>query len=202
METLTLAHGAIGLKSLNYNPRFPTFSTKSRQFFIYSSHSSFLCAKPVFPSLNRLFPHSNFRRCAIRCVASDHHYHDANHNDVYDHDHDHHHRHGDAVKLNKFQEGFLRFAKAIGWVDLANYLRENLQLCCSSMALFLAAAACPYLVPKPLAKSLHDAFIILAFPLVGVILFLWFPSKSSPFFYCLIVELLYTGRYSACVQCW
>ncbi|KAJ8437006.1 hypothetical protein Cgig2_010351 [Carnegiea gigantea] len=36
------------------------------------------------------------------------------------------------------------------------------------MAMFLAAAACPYLVPKPLAKSLQNAFIFIAFPLVGV----------------------------------
>lgn len=170
METLPHVHGVIGLKSLNYNPKFPTFSTKSRQFFIYSSHSSILCAKPFLPSVNRLLPHSNFRKCAIRWAASDHHHHHANHSDVYDHDHDHdhHHHHGDEVKLSKYQEGFLRFAKAIGWVELANYLREHLQLCCSSMALFLAAAACPYLVPKHLAKYLHNAFIILAFPLVGV----------------------------------
>lgn len=36
------------------------------------------------------------------------------------------------------------------------------------MALLLAAAVCPYLVTKPLARSLQNAFIFIAFPLVGV----------------------------------
>lgn len=82
------------------------------------------------------------------------------------------------MKLSKFQEKVFGFAKAIGWVDLANILRENLQLCCCSMALLLAASASPYLVPKPVIKPLQNAFIFLAFPLVGVI------SLSSYFFCC------------------
>lgn len=60
------------------------------------------------------------------------------------------------------------FAKAIRWTDLASYLREHLQLCCCSMALFVAAAVSPYLVPKLIAKPLQNAFIVIAFPLVGV----------------------------------
>ncbi|KAL2906352.1 putative cadmium/zinc-transporting ATPase HMA1 chloroplastic [Bienertia sinuspersici] len=51
---------------------------------------------------------------------------------------------------------------------MANYLRENMQLCCCAMGLFLAAAACPYLVPKPVITPVQNAFILLAFPLVGV----------------------------------
>lgn len=72
------------------------------------------------------------------------------------------------MKLSKYQKGFIGFAKAIGWVDLANFLREHLHLCCCSMTLFLAAAVCPYLVPKTVAKPLQNSFIFLAFPLVGV----------------------------------
>lgn len=36
------------------------------------------------------------------------------------------------------------------------------------MALFIAAAACPYLLPKPAVKPLQRVFILIAFPLVGV----------------------------------
>ncbi|GAY50260.1 hypothetical protein CUMW_125270 [Citrus unshiu] len=41
-------------------------------------------------------------------------------------------------------------------------------LCCCAAALFLAAAACPYLLPKPAIKPLQNAFLAVAFPLVGV----------------------------------
>lgn len=41
-------------------------------------------------------------------------------------------------------------------------------MCCCSAALFLAAAACPYLLPKPVVKPLQNAFMFIAFPLVGV----------------------------------
>lgn len=54
------------------------------------------------------------------------------------------------------------------WTDLANFLREHLQLCCFSVALLLAAAACPYVVPKAVAKKLQNVLIFVAFPLVGV----------------------------------
>nr|GMC62757.1 probable cadmium/zinc-transporting ATPase HMA1, chloroplastic [Ipomoea batatas] len=62
----------------------------------------------------------------------------------------------------------LKFADAIRWSHLANFLRENLELCCSSAALFIAAAACPYVLPKPAVKPLQRAFAVIAFPLVGV----------------------------------
>lgn len=51
---------------------------------------------------------------------------------------------------------------------MANYLRENLQLCCCSVALFVAAAISPFLLPKPAVKPLQNAFILVAFPLVGI----------------------------------
>ncbi|KAL7166862.1 hypothetical protein ACSBR2_037518 [Camellia fascicularis] len=35
------------------------------------------------------------------------------------------------------------------------------------MALFIAAAACPYLLPKPAVKPLQRVFILIVFPLVG-----------------------------------
>uniref|UniRef100_A0A7C9CTZ4 Uncharacterized protein n=1 Tax=Opuntia streptacantha TaxID=393608 RepID=A0A7C9CTZ4_OPUST len=177
METLLLGYGVTGLKFLNSNPKVGSFRSKSYDFV--PSSSSNLCHKLLLPTLN-------YRKGAIHSVASDNHRHqshnhDHNHNHNHDHnhghcddDHDHqqhhHHHHGEEVQLNKYQEGFIRFAKAVGWLDLANFLRENLQLCCCSMALFLAAAACPYLVPKPVAKSWQNAFIFMAFPLVGVIL--------------------------------
>lgn len=41
-------------------------------------------------------------------------------------------------------------------------------MCCCSVALFLAAAACPYLVPKPAVRTFQTALIVVAFPLVGV----------------------------------
>lgn len=99
--------------------------------------------------------------------------------DASDHRHGHHHHHhhscqhhcggdGDGVELTGAQKAFVRFAKAIRWTDLANYLREHLHLCCGSAALFITAAACPYLVPKPAVKPLQNVFIAVAFPLVGV----------------------------------
>ena len=169
METLLLGHGVTGLKFFNSNPKFVSFRTKSHQFI--ASSSSNLCPKPPLPTLNS-------RKGAIHSAASDNHHHNHDHDHGHDdHDHQHHphhlhyhHHHGGEVKLNKYQEGFIRFAKAVGWLDLANFLREHLRLCSCSMAMFLAAAACPYLVPKPLAKSLQNAFIFVAFPLVGVII--------------------------------
>ncbi|KAL2455321.1 putative cadmium/zinc-transporting ATPase HMA1 [Abeliophyllum distichum] len=102
----------------------------------------------------------------IKCSTHHHHEHDHHH-------HHHHHHHGPSndgcgVRLTKFQENFLSFAMAIKWTHLANFLREHLELCCCSAALFLAAAACPHLIPKPAVKPLQQAFTLIAFPLVGV----------------------------------
>ncbi|KAK6237700.1 hypothetical protein QUC31_003169 [Theobroma cacao] len=103
----------------------------------------------------------------IRCVANHDHDHHFNHHHHHDHDHHHHHHH-DSAKLSGPQGAVIGFAKAVRWMDLANYLREHLQLCCCATALFLAAAACPYLLPKPAVKPLQNSFLFVAFPLVGV----------------------------------
>lgn len=130
-----------------------------------------------------LFPSPNFpllpRHRALHFVAksSNHHHHhhdhddhqlDGHHHQHRHHDHGHGHHHGSGSTLSGSQESFLRIAKAIRWTDLADFLRENLHLCCCSTALFLAAAVCPYLIPKPAVKPLQNAFIFVAFPLVGV----------------------------------
>lgn len=70
--------------------------------------------------------------------------------------------------MTKAQESFLNFADAVKWTNLANFLREHLGLCCLASALFLAAAASPYLLPNHTAKSLQHVFTAVAFPLVGV----------------------------------
>ncbi|WCJ31276.1 heavy metal atpase 1 [Euphorbia peplus] len=106
----------------------------------------------------------SYRKLLCVAQAKDHH-HD-HHND--DHHHHHHHHHGDSGELSGAQRAVIRFAKAVGWTEVANMWREHLQLCCCSAALFVAAAACPFLLPKPLIKPLQNAFMIVAFPLVGV----------------------------------
>lgn len=113
------------------------------------------------------YPRFGHFRCAAE--ASDH---------RRGHHHGHHHHHhgcqhhcsgdSDRVELTGTQKAFVRFAEAIRWTDLANYLREHLHMCCGSAALFVTAAAFPYLVPKPAVKPLQNVFIAVAFPLVGV----------------------------------
>ncbi|XP_010437243.1 PREDICTED: probable cadmium/zinc-transporting ATPase HMA1, chloroplastic [Camelina sativa] len=109
---------------------------------------------------------------SIRLRAVEDYHHDHHHHDDEQNHHHHHNQHGCcSVELkaeSKPQKVLFGFAKAIGWVRLANFLREHLHLCCSSAVMFLAAAACPYLVPKPYIKSLQNAFMIVGFPLVGV----------------------------------
>ncbi|PKU82222.1 probable cadmium/zinc-transporting ATPase HMA1, chloroplastic [Dendrobium catenatum] len=97
----------------------------------------------------------------VGCGAHEHH---------HPHDHQHHHGHEQTceLELNGVQKAILRFAKAVGWVDLADLLREHLQLCCCSMILLLLSAACPYVLPARAAKLLQNAFISIAFPLIGV----------------------------------
>lgn len=122
----------------------------------------------TFPSAPVNFPN-------LRCAADHghHHHHEEDHG--HDHDHHHHHHHhcgdcggGDGSELTEAQKAVLRFAKAVKWTELANFLREHLHMCCGSMALFLAAAACPHLLPKSTVKPLQNALMIIAFPLVGV----------------------------------
>lgn len=181
MEVLSLPLSNV----FHSNPNFAIFRNKSHHFlFPYSHirHKSFFLPPNSF----------NFRKCTVKSFASQHHnnhdhdHHHHSNSQGHDHGHDHHHHHhhchncGGETKLSKSQERVLRVAKAIGWVDLANYLRENMQLCICSMGLFLAAAVSPYLVPKPVIKPLQNAFICLAFPLVGVM-----NSSFTGFLYCI-----------------
>ena len=120
---------------------------------------------PLRISASLSLPRQSIR---LRAVEDNHH----DHHDGEQEHHHHHHHHGCcSVELkaeSKPQKALFGFAKAIGWVRLANFLREHLHLCCSSAALFVAAAACPYFAPKPYVKSLQHAFMIVGFPLVGV----------------------------------
>lgn len=89
------------------------------------------------------------------------------------HDHHHHHTHNCSgeeagFKLTGAQMEVLRFARSVGWVRLADYLRGHLQLCCCSMALLLAAAVSPYMLPKPAVSHFQNTSLLLAFPIVGV----------------------------------
>ncbi|XP_038900941.1 probable cadmium/zinc-transporting ATPase HMA1, chloroplastic isoform X1 [Benincasa hispida] len=156
---------------------FPIASSKSRLSstpnhpiafsnpFLQSSFSSSPFRPPNFPILHLR------RRVLCSAAVTGRSNHD-DHQHVHDHHH-HHHRHAHHhcdhdVELSGPQKAVIGFAKAIRLTDLANYLREHLQLCCCSMALFVAAAVCPYFVPKPIVKPLQNAFIVIAFPLVGV----------------------------------
>ncbi|XP_019057411.1 PREDICTED: probable cadmium/zinc-transporting ATPase HMA1, chloroplastic [Tarenaya hassleriana] len=112
-------------------------------------------------------------RFRTNSTADGHHHHDHEHHHHHSHEHDHHHHHHHGccaalTELNGPQKALIGFARTVGWVRLADFLREHLQLCCSSAALFLAAGACPYLVPKPYIKPLQNAFMVVGFPLVGV----------------------------------
>lgn len=114
--------------------------------------------------------HCSACSCSSHSHQHHHHHHDHSHDHHNHHHHHHHHGHdeGDG-KLTKFQEVFLKFANAIRWTQLANYLRENLELCCCSAVLFIAAAVCPYFLPEPAVLPLQRIFALIAFPLVGVL---------------------------------
>ncbi|KAK9670331.1 hypothetical protein RND81_13G194300 [Saponaria officinalis] len=154
MATLPLIHGVISLKSSKYTPNFVTFRNPN--------------------SSNRLTFSYNFPKFSLNSTSTHHQSHNHNHSHNHDdHDqknqcHHHHCHHGGNHELTKVQEGVIRFAKAIKWMQLADYLRENLRLCCLSMAMFLTAAICPFLIPKSVSKPLQNSLIIVAFPLVGV----------------------------------
>jgi hypothetical protein len=62
----------------------------------------------------------------------------------------------------------MRMARAIGWADVADALREHLQVCCISLGLLLMAAVCPHVAPLSAVGRLPAALIAVAFPLVGV----------------------------------
>ncbi|GAV74863.1 E1-E2_ATPase domain-containing protein/Hydrolase domain-containing protein [Cephalotus follicularis] len=150
METTLLYHG-IGVT------KFPSLSYPKRIRRVNSVKSIRHQITPL--SSNFRLKSLNLHHRPLYCVA------DANHHHHDDHHHHHHDHHED---LSGAQGALIGFAKAIRWMDLANYLREHLQLCCCATALFLAAAVCPYLLPKPVIKPVQNAFMLAAFPLVGV----------------------------------
>lgn len=171
METLKYP---ISIRVPNYHSLLPSHNpiTTAR---LKSPKPFFLLRSPLFrfkPSL--LPPPRNFP--SLRCSAdhSDHdhdhrHRHDHRHDHDHDHDHHHHHHHGGgSAQLTGNQKAFIGFAKAVRWTDLADFLREHLHLCFCSAALFVAAAACPYVMPKLAVKPVQNAFLLIAFPLVGV----------------------------------
>ncbi|KAL9378292.1 hypothetical protein Peur_029627 [Populus x canadensis] len=172
METTTLRH-AIGVTDFP-SPSLSLSAAANNYYYYHSSkllvrkrviyHQSSLSSKFPFNSLSHPPRSTNFNhRFILRATGHDHH----------DHDHDHcchhhHHEGGHDSQLTGPQRALLKFAKTLGWMDLANLLREHLQLCCCSAALFITAAACPYMIPKPAVKPLQNALMLVAFPLVGV----------------------------------
>ncbi|GAB2279616.1 Probable cadmium/zinc-transporting ATPase hma1, chloroplastic [Dionaea muscipula] len=186
MESLTLAPGIRRLHFLNCTTQSQFTRLKPAKYSpLVLSQLRRRNPPPSSHSFHSSVANSRHRTLhpAASAAADHHHHHDGEnhghgdhhqHNDEHEHrdcghSHNHYHHHRSEEKeLSKYQEGLIRFAKAIRWMDLANFLREHLQLCCISAALFVAAAACPYLVPKPVVKPLQNAFILLAFPLVGI----------------------------------
>ena len=183
METTTLRHA---IAVTNFPSPSLSLSAAANNYYYYHSsklpvrkragyHQSFLSSKFLFNSLSLPPRSTSFHYRFIHRVTDHDHEHDLDH----DHCCHHHHHHGDHdSQLTGPQRALLKFAKALGWMDLANLLREHLQLCCCSAALFITAAACPYMIPKPAVKPLQNALMLVAFPLVGVL----FPSqKITPF---------------------
>ncbi|KAL8124961.1 hypothetical protein AgCh_012584 [Apium graveolens] len=165
METLALSSTSITTTlSISSNPRLTTLTTPSRPIKLNSFNS--IHHHSLFPTLPLKSSHSllNFTRSRRQFVvySSDSHHH--HHHD----DHHHHGHHHGGGELTESQKTFFRFAKTIKWTDAANFLRENLELCCCSALLFVAAAVCPYLVAKHHVKSLQLLFTSVAFPLVAV----------------------------------
>ncbi|XP_051198856.1 probable cadmium/zinc-transporting ATPase HMA1, chloroplastic isoform X2 [Lolium perenne] len=86
--------------------------------------------------------------------------------------HGHHgHGHGhDGVEVHEGGGGavVMRVARAIGWADVADALREHMRVCCISLGLLLMAAICPHVALLSSVERLPAALIAVAFPLVGV----------------------------------
>lgn len=131
--------------------------------------NSFLL-QPVRTSSSLRLPRRSFHLLAKSACENhnhDHHHHHHHH----EHEHHHHNRHCCSVGLkgpNYPQKVLIDFAKSVGWIRVANFLRGNLHLCCTSALLFIATAACPYVTPKPYIKPLQNSLMVVAFPLVGV----------------------------------
>ncbi|KAJ0889062.1 putative P-type ATPase, HAD superfamily, P-type ATPase, transmembrane domain superfamily [Helianthus annuus] len=143
--------------------RLPTSLTlppTRRRRLRVNSLPPFLLKSLIFPpnSLPKPLPTRIFPITCHSKTTNHHHNHHHNHDhEIHSHDHghghNHHHHHhhhhhgGGEYKLTKTQLAFADFAKA---------------------ALFLAAAACPYLLPKASVKAVQHVLALVAFPLVGV----------------------------------
>uniref|UniRef100_A0ACD5UIT8 Uncharacterized protein n=1 Tax=Avena sativa TaxID=4498 RepID=A0ACD5UIT8_AVESA len=111
-----------------------------------------------------------------RAHGDHHHHHNHGHSHGHSHGHGHHghghgHGHGhDGAEVHGGGGGaaVMRVARAIGWADVADALREHLQVCCISLGLLLMAAVCPHVAPLSSVGRLPAALIAVAFPLVGV----------------------------------
>ncbi|AQK66549.1 putative cadmium/zinc-transporting ATPase HMA1, chloroplastic [Zea mays] len=97
------------------------------------------------------------------------------HGHHHGHDHHHHHGHGHGHGHHEVDvhgggggAAVMRVARAIGWANVADALREHLHLCCISLGLLLIAAACPHVALLNSVSRLQAALIAVAFPLVGV----------------------------------
>ncbi|GJM97617.1 hypothetical protein PR202_ga14554 [Eleusine coracana subsp. coracana] len=133
------------------------------------------CSPPKPLALNPRPPLLIARRPLLftpRAHGGHHHHH---HGDDHHHGHEHHHHHHGHGHGHHGLEmhgaggaAVMRLAKAIGWADVADALREHLQVCCISLGLLLIAAICPHVALLNSAKRLQDALIAVAFPLVGV----------------------------------
>ncbi|XP_057730042.1 probable cadmium/zinc-transporting ATPase HMA1, chloroplastic [Arachis stenosperma] len=157
--------------------------TRTRSSKLLPLHPPPLPIKPFYYSPKCLPLRHHRLRCLVHSNAnhhhhshSDHNHHEHEHEHEHEHDHHHHHHHHhhhahhaiDSANLTGPQRAIIGFAKATRWMDLADFLREHLHLCCFSTALFVAAAICPHTLPKPLVKRFQHSLIILGFPLVGV----------------------------------
>ncbi|XP_058188328.1 probable cadmium/zinc-transporting ATPase HMA1, chloroplastic [Rhododendron vialii] len=168
METLRFHVGITPFPSHNLTriPRITKPSNYSLKLNPFRTQALFL--PPILSPPRSLSPPQRHSHSLPNATHPHHHdHHDHQHED-HNHHHHHHNRGCENTKLTRAQESFLRFAKAIRWTDLADFLREHLVLCCCSAALFVCAAACPYVLPKPAAKPLQHICILIAFPLVGV----------------------------------
>ncbi|GKD14045.1 probable cadmium/zinc-transporting ATPase HMA1, chloroplastic, partial [Tanacetum coccineum] len=126
-----------------------------RRFRVNSVHHKSLIVLPT----TRILP------IACHSKSHDHHNHDHDHDHAHHH-HGHGHHHGE---LTKPQQVFADFAKAVKWTDMADFLREHLELCCFSTVVFISAAVCPYLLPKSVpVKAVQHLLALVAFPLVGI----------------------------------
>ncbi|CAN6450882.1 unnamed protein product [Victoria cruziana] len=172
MEAITFPAGSLGLRMLSCGRskpfirpihHFPLPRTPLYRF----ATSSRLHYRPIvgsFETRHGSYDHDDEHNGHDH----NHHHHDHLHDHHHHHHHHHHHSHASSGKPNVLQEAIVRFARVTGWARLAEFLRANIWICCSSMALLLLAAACPHILPSPFTKQLQNVLLAAAFPLVGI----------------------------------